>query len=576
MKKVTGALAAFLMGTSALQGATLLPNGEQQFIDANGNPYANGRVYFYSNYPTCTILKNTWQDSAGSVLNTNPVILSAAGRATIFGSGNYCQVLKDASNNTIWTKFTADTNAAASISWGGTGTGTGNAQTVSATGYSAQVGQIIYYQPAATNTGPATLNINGIGALAVVKPGVSGYQPLVGGELAANTVVGLVYTSAGNLQLITNNSALFGAESTIPAATTTNLTSNISHNVNVSGSGVDITSFGTPGGVEGSANSIFFLRFSGSNKIVYNATSMKTPNNQDIFVAQNDVAVVEYISGANWRVAGIIRASSLGTVTNVSTNSYTVTAEDAGATIVLTYSGPTTVTLPAASSFNSAMRLEIRNSSPGYSGASASITPTSGTINGQSTFLLTQNYGIKLIANGTNWEIAGPAQQVIFNGVYPTTSGTSFTIPINNPGVTTRKITVVLTSVGIGTVTDDYLIQIGNSTCSSFKTSGYESSGTIPGTRDAKSTTGFIFTHGGSGSSGTFSGLMTIFLANPDPAYTQYTESYTVGQYSNHDESFGGGTLTMSSSPFYAGCIKLTTVTGTTAFASGVVSVFSE
>ena len=132
------------------------------------------------------------------------------------------------------------------------------------------------------------------------------------------------------------------------------------------------------------------------------------------------------------------------------------------------------------------------------------------------TFLLTQNYGIKLIANGTNWEIAGPAQQVIFNGVYPTTSGTSFTIPINNPGVTTRKITVVLTSVGIGTVTDDYLIQIGNSTCSSFKTSGYESSGTIPGTRDTKSTAGFIFTHGGSGSSGTFSGLMTIFLANPD------------------------------------------------------------
>ena len=94
MKKVIGALVAFLFSTSAWS-ATLLPNGEQQFIDANGKPYANGKVYFYSNYPTCSVLKNTFQDSAGSVLNTNPVVLSAMGTATIFGTGNYCQVLKD-------------------------------------------------------------------------------------------------------------------------------------------------------------------------------------------------------------------------------------------------------------------------------------------------------------------------------------------------------------------------------------------------------------------------------------------------------------------------------------------------
>ena len=85
MKKVSGALAAFLYSTSALWGATLLPNGEQQFIDANGKPYANGKVYFYSNYPTCTVLKNTYQNEGGTVLNTNPVVLSAMeiGRAHV-------------------------------------------------------------------------------------------------------------------------------------------------------------------------------------------------------------------------------------------------------------------------------------------------------------------------------------------------------------------------------------------------------------------------------------------------------------------------------------------------------------
>lgn len=83
----------------------LLPNGQQQFIGANGAPLALGSVYFY--IPGTSTFKNTWQDSASLTLNTNPVILDAAGRATIWGDGYYRQIVKDAVGNTIWDKVTS-------------------------------------------------------------------------------------------------------------------------------------------------------------------------------------------------------------------------------------------------------------------------------------------------------------------------------------------------------------------------------------------------------------------------------------------------------------------------------------
>ena len=211
MKKVCGALAAFLYSTSALWSATLMPNGQQQFIDATGKPYANGRVFFYSNFPTCTVLKNTYQNEAATVLNTNPVVLDAAGRATIFGSGAYCQVLKDANGTTIWTKYTSDTSSASNLGWGGTGSGTANAQTVTVTGFSGVNGQTFYFVPSATNTGPLTLSVNAGSPIAVVKATPSGSTVLAGAEVVAGTVVGVTYVSStGQFNLVTNNNTLIG------------------------------------------------------------------------------------------------------------------------------------------------------------------------------------------------------------------------------------------------------------------------------------------------------------------------------------------------------------------------------
>jgi hypothetical protein len=89
----------FLLNASA----QLLAPGMQQFADANGVPFVNGQVFMYVP-PATTTFKDTWIDRDELVLNQNPVLLDAAGRAVIFGQGQYRQVLKDQFANTIWDK----------------------------------------------------------------------------------------------------------------------------------------------------------------------------------------------------------------------------------------------------------------------------------------------------------------------------------------------------------------------------------------------------------------------------------------------------------------------------------------
>lgn len=88
--------------------ATLLPSAELQFCDSNGKPLAGGKVYFY--IPNTTTPKNTWQDPQQTILNPNPVVLDAAGRAIIWGAGTYRQQVYDQFGNLIWDQITEDTS----------------------------------------------------------------------------------------------------------------------------------------------------------------------------------------------------------------------------------------------------------------------------------------------------------------------------------------------------------------------------------------------------------------------------------------------------------------------------------
>ena len=115
IKKVllVGLLSFGLASEALAQAALLLPNGQQQFVDGNGAPYGAGSVYFY--IPNTSTPKTTWLDPNQAVANTNPVVLDAAGRATIYGTGQYTQVLKDLNGNQIWSKLTQGQDASLSL-----------------------------------------------------------------------------------------------------------------------------------------------------------------------------------------------------------------------------------------------------------------------------------------------------------------------------------------------------------------------------------------------------------------------------------------------------------------------------
>lgn len=89
----------------------LLAPAELQFCDGNGIPYAGGTIAYY--VPGTTTPKNTWSDQGGTVLNTNPVVLDAAGRAIVYGDGAYRMVLSDALGNLIFDQLTSSLVSAA-------------------------------------------------------------------------------------------------------------------------------------------------------------------------------------------------------------------------------------------------------------------------------------------------------------------------------------------------------------------------------------------------------------------------------------------------------------------------------
>jgi hypothetical protein len=90
--------------------ASLLPNGKQYFTDDNGKPLVGGMVDFY--IPNTSTRKNTYQDQAQTILNTNPIVLDSRGEATIWGTGSYRQRLLDRHGNLIWDKITSDLSEA--------------------------------------------------------------------------------------------------------------------------------------------------------------------------------------------------------------------------------------------------------------------------------------------------------------------------------------------------------------------------------------------------------------------------------------------------------------------------------
>jgi hypothetical protein len=194
--------------------ATLLPNGRQVFLDANGRPLAGGLVYHY--IPGTTTAKDTWQDAGQVALNTNPIVLDAAGAAIIFGSGAYRQVVNDQFDAVIYDQLTYDT-AASGSSWSGHSGGSANIQTVTAANFTSADGQGISFIAGYTNTSELTINPNGSGPIAVLKDTASGPVALTGGEVVAGGLYSVTYDAtrgAFHIANYTNQSPAFTSATT--------------------------------------------------------------------------------------------------------------------------------------------------------------------------------------------------------------------------------------------------------------------------------------------------------------------------------------------------------------------------
>lgn len=192
-----------LGGIAVAQQSVLLPNGKQQFFDADGNPLGGGAVGMY--VPATLTPKTTWQDSANAVANTNPVPLDSAGTAQIYGSGEYRQIVKDALDNTIWDELTY--GQIPGIAWGGTSTGTGDAQVLASSGgFAAENGKQIAWRSGGTNTTAATLQIGAVGTYSIYQDSAAGPVAVIAGALTTGNIYLATYDSVlGGLQLISTS-----------------------------------------------------------------------------------------------------------------------------------------------------------------------------------------------------------------------------------------------------------------------------------------------------------------------------------------------------------------------------------
>ncbi|GJE37852.1 tail fiber protein [Methylobacterium persicinum] len=307
MNRILAALLALVCLCLPASAATLLPPGQQTFTDANGKPLAGGSLSFY--VPNTTTAKPTYKNAAQTVLNTNPVILDAAGRATVYGAGAYRQILKDRYGNLIWDQLTADTSSS-QIAWGGTSTGTANAQVVSATNFTSADGQIVGFIAGFTNTGQLSVSANGSGAIPVLADTQSGSVNLSGQEVQAGAAVLLVYdANRGAFHLIGGNGSSgsgFGTIQNLPVANVVDLGLVNTHNVGITGNGT-ISSFGS----SASTTSPIYQILIGGSVFLQGSSNLLVPGNT-LYLGSGDALTALYSGGGQWRVINYQPASNSG------------------------------------------------------------------------------------------------------------------------------------------------------------------------------------------------------------------------------------------------------------------------
>jgi hypothetical protein len=191
--------------TAMAQTATILPPAETQFLDANGVPYAGGHVYFY--IPNTTTLKAIFLDPGSATPSPNPVTLDAAGRAIIYGTGQYSLALYDSLGNLVYNQLTHDTlGGSSTLPSQANNTFLGNVSGISAPPVAVTASQIL---AAIGNTQGDLLYSNGT-SWVVLPPGTAGQNLQSGGPSANPAWSSSSTPTQGNNTVLGNNSGATG------------------------------------------------------------------------------------------------------------------------------------------------------------------------------------------------------------------------------------------------------------------------------------------------------------------------------------------------------------------------------
>lgn len=174
--------------------------------DSSGQPLAGGKIYTYE--AGTTTPKTTWQDNLKVSAHANPIILDAQGKKLVFADGAYKFRIDSSADVTLYTHdnlLFSQFNGGAI--YGGTSTGSLNAYAISLSPVQLSTpttGQLVSFIANHTNTaGAATLNLNGLGAINIVKK--TGQTPS-GGEILSGSLIVLQYN--GTSWLIVTGSKL--------------------------------------------------------------------------------------------------------------------------------------------------------------------------------------------------------------------------------------------------------------------------------------------------------------------------------------------------------------------------------
>ena len=374
---------------------SLIPPAKTTFLNSNGAPLASGKVYFY--VPNTLTPKTTYQDFGGATPNTQPVILDAAGRAKIWGTGQYRQKVFDKNNSLIWD---AETSAAGSGGSGSTATGDGDlvgtikpwagmtapnqymfsyGQEVSRTTYSALYTAITSSQTVFCNSGSPVLN--GLGDTSNFWIGMSlEVSCVVTGNTTVISKTASSVTMAVNANVTTNTTAIFYPWGRGNGTTTFNLPDL---------RGVVLAGNNIMGGVASSNMTTAYFGTTDPNSAGALGGSQSLQLTQP---ALPTVAITNYNSvSSSTSVTSTVATVATGLVTNGQTGGGGgfVTANSA-----ITSTGTATTAINAVSSLSvfsggAALQSTIANAGSGYTNGSQTITVAGGTCTVQPQFTIT-------------------------------------------------------------------------------------------------------------------------------------------------------------------------------------------